>query len=131
MNLEEHKKRLSKNPLKTPEGYFESQKQDLLKKLSVTHQHPIKQQKPQRFFAGSILAVAAILLIVFTVWPPQNQESQTNSFTIEVSEIPTEYLDEDVIAVYYEAEALDLNSSRTIDYLIENEISLELIAENI
>lgn len=130
-SLHDHKTKSTKQPFKVPEGYFDQNKTNVLNALGNKH-----SPKVIRFNAKNIayFAVAAsIVLFVFIFnFSDRNKHFNKDNQQITLVDIPEEYLEEiDLIEISSLSNKPDTVDIEKIEYLIHQDISLELIAENL
>jgi hypothetical protein len=128
-NLENHKKKISKNPFATPENYFEDNEKKALQKIkSLPKENSRKIFYPLIYFSG---AAAAVFILFFSIQNTTEINQNLNSINLTSSDIPYDYFDDLTIdEVSENITVLDSSNYETIDYLVDEDISLELIAEN-
>ena len=128
-NLENHKKKISKNPFATPENYFEDNEKKALQKIkSLPKENSRKIFYPLIYFSG---AAAAVFILFFSIQNTTEINQNLNSINLTSSDIPYDYFDDLTIdEVSENISVLDSSNYETIDYLVDEDISLELIAEN-
>ena len=128
-NLESHKKTIQKNSFATPENYFELNKEKVLSEVRKTK---IISQKNNNYAVYYLIgSAAALLILIFSIFNNSSEVINTQNQNISSTDIPFDYFD-DIPLEEFENELLpkDTSNALTINYLIEEEISLELIAEN-
>jgi hypothetical protein len=128
-NLENHKKKISKNPFATPENYFEDNEKKALQKIkSLPKENSRKIFYPLIYISG---AAAAVFILFFSIQNTTEINQNLNSINLTSSDIPYDYFDDLTIdEVSENITVLDSSNYETIDYLLDEDISLELIAEN-
>jgi hypothetical protein len=128
-NLENHKKKISKNPFATPENYFEDNEKKALQKIkSFPKENSWKIFYPLIYISG---AAAAVFILFFSIQNTKELNQNINSINLTSSDIPYDYFDDLTIdEVSENISVLDSSNYETIDYLVDEDISLELIAEN-
>lgn len=128
-NVENHKKKISKNPFATPENYFEDNEKKALQKIkSLPKENSRKIFYPLIYFSG---AAAAVFILFFSIQNTTEINQNLNSINLTSSDIPYDYFDDLTIdEVSENISVLDSSNYETIDYLVDEDISLELIAEN-
>ena len=128
-NVENHKKKISKNPFATPENYFEDNEKKALQKIkSLPKENSRKIFYPLIYFSG---AAAAVFILFFSIQNTTEINQNLNSINLTSSDIPYDYFDDLTIdEVSENITVLDSSNYETIDYLLDEDISLELIAEN-
>ena len=128
-NVENDKKKISKNPFATPENYFEDNEKKALQKIkSLPKENSRKIFYPLIYFSG---AAAAVFILFFSIQNTTEINQNLNSINLTSSDIPYDYFDDLTIdEVSENITVLDSSNYETIDYLVDEDISLELIAEN-
>ena len=98
------------NKSEVPEGFFENFSSDLMNKIEAQEKKPSKIISFR--FIGYAVAIAASLLILFTVLPKDEVSLSDNTSDVKVETVD-EFTDEDYLAF--------IDEDEMIDFIIENE----------